>query len=160
MIRTSLVFGLALAAAPVLSGCPAANQSKELTDKDKKVTAPVEAHEHEHGPHGGEIIELGDNHGEINLESDRKVTLYILDGKVKDAVPLAETTVVLALKNGADVTKIDLKPMPLEGEKDGKSSRYQSEAPAPEAFKDVHDLKGDVTVTTAGKATTETLGGH
>jgi hypothetical protein len=159
VIRHSLVFGLALCVAPLLAGCPAANnQSKELTSTDSKTTPPVEAHAHEHGPHDGEVVELGENHGEVALEADRKATLYILDGALKNPVPLADATAVLSLKHGTETTKIDLKPMPLEGETDGKTSRFQSEGPLPEAVKDVHDIAGEVTVTVGGKATTGPVG--
>ncbi|QDT56824.1 hypothetical protein Pan44_48840 [Caulifigura coniformis] len=158
MVRQSIVLGLVLSVAPILAGCPASNQSKELTQEDAKTTAPVEAHEHEHGPHDGEIVELGEYHGEVVLENDRKVTLYVLDGAVKNAVPLAETTATLVLKNGAESTKFDLKAVPLEGETDGKSSRFQSEGPLPETVKNGHDIAGDVTLTVAGKATTGAVG--
>jgi hypothetical protein len=158
VVRQSLLLGLVLSVAPLLSGCPAANTSKELTDADKKSTAPVDAHAHEHGPHDGEVVELGEYHGEVVLEKDRKATLYVLDSELKNAVPLAETTAVLVLKTGMESTKIDLKAMPLEGETDGKSSRFQSEGPLPEAIKDGHDIAGDVTLTIAGKATTGTVG--
>ena len=155
MVRQSLLLGLALSVAPCLTGCPAGTNSKELTDKDTKPTAPVEAHAHEHGPHDGEVVELGANHGEVVLEKDRKATLYILDGALKNAVPMAETTAVLNLKDG---TKIDLKAMPLEGETDGKTSRFQSEGPLPDAIKDGHDIAGEVIVTTAGKETKGEVG--
>jgi hypothetical protein len=155
VVRQSLLLGLALSVAPCLTGCPASNNSKELTDKDAHKTAPVEGHAHEHGPHDGEVVELGANHGEVVLEKDRKATLYILDEALKNPVPLAETTAVLALKDG---TKVDLKAMPQDGETDGKSSRFQSEGPLPEAIKDVHDIAGEVIVTTAGKETKGEVG--
>jgi hypothetical protein len=155
VVRQSLLLGLALSVAPCLTGCPASSTSKELTEKDTKSTAPVEGHAHEHGPHDGEIVELEPNHGEVCLEKDRKATLYILDGAIKNAVPMADTTAVLKLKDG---TSVALKAMPLEGETDGKSSRYQSEGPLPEAIKDVHDIAGEVIVTTAGKETKGEVG--
>jgi hypothetical protein len=158
VVRQSLLLGLALSVAPFLAGCPAGTKSKELTDKDTKSTAPVDDHGHEHGPHDGEVVELGANHGEVVLEKDRKATLYILDGDLKNAVPLAETTAVLMLKQGTESTKFDLKAMPLEGEADGKSSRFQSEGPLPEAIKDGHDIVGEVIVTTAGKETKGEVG--
>ncbi len=158
MVRQSLVLGLALTVVPLLAGCPASNESRELGSADAKSTAPVEAHAHEHGPHDGEVVELGDNHGEVVLEADRKATLYILDGDLKNAVPLADATAVLVLKHGSESTKIELKPMPMDGETDGKTSRFQSEGPLPDYIKDGHDIAGDVTVTTGGAATTGHVG--
>jgi hypothetical protein len=158
VVRQSLLLGLALFVAPLLAGCPAGNKSTELTDAHKTDTAPVEDHAHEHGPRGGEVVELGDYHGEVVLESDRKATLYILDGELKNAVPLADATAVLVLKHGGESTKIDLKAMPQDGEADGKTSRFQSEGPLPEAIKDGHDIAGDVNVTTAGNTLTGKVG--
>lgn len=158
VVRQSLVLGLALSVAPFLAGCPAENKSKELTSSDTKSTAPVEAHAHEHGPHDGEVVELGDNHGEVVLEKDRKVTVYILDGKLEKAVPLPEASAFLALKVGSESSKIDLKAMPQDGETDGKTSRFQSEAPLPESIKDGHDIAGRLTVTSAGKPVSGDVG--
>jgi len=158
VVRQSLLLGLALSVGSLLAGCPASNQSKELTDADKKDTHPVEAHAHEHGPHDGEVVELGEYHGEVVLEGDRKATLYILDGAVKNAVPLADATAVLVLKHGAESTKFDLKALPQTGEADGKTSRFQSEGPLPESIKDGHDIAGEVVVTIAGKETKGAVG--
>jgi hypothetical protein len=111
-----------------LAGCNSGTGDyKQVTDKDTKETpAVIDDHHHDHGPHGGHVLELGEHHGEIALEADRKLTLYVLDGDVKNAVPLAETTALANLKIGTEMQKIDLKALPLDGEADGKSSRYQS----------------------------------
>ncbi len=158
MVRQSLVLGLALSVAPFLAGCPAAQNSKELTSSDAKTTPPVEAHAHEHGPHDGEIVELEPNHGEVVLEKDRKVTLYILDGELKNAVPLADATAFLVLKTGTESKQYDLKALPLDGETDGKTSRFQSTEALPESIKDGHDIAGRVTVTVGGKQTSGEVG--
>ena len=137
-------------------GCPAKSggEFKELTEKDAKETAPVEGHDHhEHGPHEGHIVELGDYHGEIVLEGDRKLTLYILDGEVKNAVPLAGATAQANLKIGEEAKSIPLAALPLDGEADGKSSRYQSAEALPESVKDIEAVAGEISLTVDGKPT-------
>jgi hypothetical protein len=106
------------------------------------------------------VVELGEQHGEVVLEADRKLTLYILDGDVKNAVPLADTTAVANLKVGTDIQKIELAALPLDGEKDGKTSRFQSAAPLPEAIKDMEGVEGEIALTIAGKGVTGAIEHH
>jgi hypothetical protein len=137
-------------------GCTSdTGQYKELTEKDAKETKPVEAHEHEHehGPHEGHIVELGAYHGEIVLEGDRKLTLYILDGDVKNAVPLAGATAQANLKIGEEAKAVPLAALPQDGETDGKSSRYQSAEALPESVKDIEAVVGEISLTVDGKPT-------
>jgi hypothetical protein len=145
-----------------LAGCDSGTTDyKQVTDKDTKETpAVIDAHDHDHGPHGGHVLELGEHHGEIALEADRKLTLYILDGDVKNAVPLADTTALANLKIGTEMQKVELKALPQDGEADGKTSRFQSAEPLPESVKDIEDLTGDVTLTIAGKGITAPIEHH
>jgi hypothetical protein len=145
-----------------LAGCNSeSGDFKKVSDKDTKETpAVIDDHDHDHGPHGGHVIELGEHHGEIALEADRKLTLYVLDGDVKNAVPLADATALANLKIGTEMQKIELKALPQDGEADGKSSRFQSAEPLPESVKDIEDLTGDVTLTVAGKGTTGPIEHH
>jgi hypothetical protein len=161
-VRSISLETVALCGLLMLVGCNSdTGNYKQVTDKDAKETAPViDDHHHDHGPHGGHVLELGEYHGEIALEADRKLTLYVLDGDVKNAVPLAETTAVANLKIGTEMQKVELKALPLEGEADGKSSRFQSAEPLPESVKDIEDLTGDVTLTVAGKGVTGPIEHH
>lgn len=54
-------------------------------------TGKKEEHAHEHGPHGGEVLEVGEEIAHIELVHDEKagkMTLYILgkDGKTAEAI--------------------------------------------------------------------------
>ncbi len=116
MIRSMLLL-MTLAAAGC--GSPAAN-------------APVaETHEHEHdhtaGPHGGSIIELGDNHAElVHDDASGTVTVYILDGAAAANVPVEAAEAKINVTHDGAGEQFVLKASPLEGEPEGKSSRFVS----------------------------------
>lgn len=145
-----------------LTGCGSGSgEYRQLSDKDAADTPPVaDSHHHDHGPNGGHVIELGDHHGEVTLAANRKLTLHILDGALKNAVPLADATAVANLKIGGETTQVALVAAPLDGETDGKTSRFQSAEPLPETVKDLEDVGGDVTLTIGGKATTGAIEHH
>ena len=86
---------------------------------------------HEHpteGPHGGHLIELGNEeyHAELlHDESTHTVTIHLLDGPAKQAVavPLNEITLQL-FQNGQFVT-YGLKAVPEPGDASGAASRFE-----------------------------------
>ncbi|SFJ05152.1 hypothetical protein [Planctomicrobium piriforme] len=135
--------GLAL-----MLGCPDQGQTYRELDKKDDVTntAPAD-HHHDHGagPHGGHIIELGKYHGEVTVSPERIITLFILGGDAKTAVPLAKATASLHAHLGMEEKEIPLTASPQEGETDGKTSRFIAVAEiVPESIKDIEDLKGEV----------------
>jgi hypothetical protein len=80
-------------------------------------------HDHGEGPHGGVIIEFGKYHGEFTVSHPNKeVTIYILSGNLKKAVPIDSKKLLLSIKEPK--FQVDLLPSPLPEEKDGKSSRF------------------------------------
>ncbi len=84
-------------------------------------------HEHAHGdpPHGGTLIELGEEeyHGELVHDQEAgTVTVYILDGHVENAVPIAAEEITIS----AQSQSYTLKAQPQEGEAQGQSSRFVS----------------------------------
>jgi hypothetical protein len=120
----ALVFGLAAV------GCEKAAPTSAPTGGDKKTVGKGDAHkeegdDHDHGPgpHGGTVIELGKYHGEFVVDHKKKeATVYILAGNVKTPVPLKAEKVELTITK--PMFQVEMKPMPLEGEKDGASSRF------------------------------------
>ncbi len=69
---------------------------------DRKTPAVVaeHAHAHVHGPHDGELIELGDEeyHAELIHDDEAgKVTIYILDGAHEKAVPIEAGTITIKM---------------------------------------------------------------
>lgn len=88
-----------------------------------KPTAKAHAHP-EHGPHGGTLIEWGDEefHGEFTVDHEKKETVvYVLDGsaaKAPDLRPEDITEMVLVLKNVTPQVRIELRYDPeRSGEK-------------------------------------------
>lgn len=87
----------ALLAAFWLVGCgPTTKKAEKNGDK-----AEEHAHEHDHselGPHGGHLVELGEEeyHAEWGHDDESgKITVWILDGNAKGNVPIAAESVVI-----------------------------------------------------------------
>ena len=105
-----------------LAGCgsPAAN-------------APVaeEGHDHDHdhaaGPHGGTILELGEYHGElVHDDVAGTVTVYILDGAATANVPVDAKEATINITREGLAKQFPLAATPVEGEAEGKTSRFVS----------------------------------
>jgi len=145
---------------PLMMGCPKEGETyRKLGEKDDVTnTTPDDHHHHDAGPHGGHIIELGDYHGEVSLDKDRVLTLYILGGDAATAAPVTDATAKVRAKVGTAQKEIPLKAAPLDGETDGKTSRFTAAADqVPTEIIDVEDLAGDVILVIAGKETVGTI---
>jgi hypothetical protein len=95
---------------------PASNESKKAHAHD---------HEHEAGPHGGHIIEFAGLHAEFcKEESKKKITLYILDEALKEAVPVETESLSISFKKPA--IQVEFKAEPTEKDPKGKSSRFSA----------------------------------
>ena len=86
-------------------------------------------HDHGHeGPHGGHVIEFGTEkyHGElVHDDASGTVSIYLLDGKVKNAMPVDAAEVTLNLVIDGKPQQYKLPAAPLDGEPEGKSSRFE-----------------------------------
>jgi len=110
------VLGFALVA-----GCGRpATQTKAPVNKDDH----DEHDEHGPGPHKGTVIEFGGKyHGEFTVDHATKTaTVYILDVRVKNAVPVSAKTADLTIKSPA--FQVQMKASPQEGDPAGKASRF------------------------------------
>jgi len=89
-----------------------------------------ESGEHAHeagGPHGGAIIELGENHAElVHDDAAGTVTVYILDGAATKNVPVDATEATINLTHEGRGEQFKLAASPMEGEPAGRSSRFVS----------------------------------
>jgi hypothetical protein len=89
-----------------------------------------EGHEHNHpteGPHHGDLVELGNEeyHAEVVHDDDAgSVTVYILDGSAKSAVPVDATEVTLNVTHEGQPEQFKLAASPDAGDPAGKSSRF------------------------------------
>ena len=84
-------------------------------------------HGHGAGPHEGTLADWGGGkyHVEFTVDHDKKeATVYILGSDEKSATPIkaAEGKILLAITEPA--FQVELKAAPLDGEKDGLSSKF------------------------------------
>ena len=100
------LFLLALSVSVIALSLGCGPKNKGVTKENGK----TEEHDHPaEGPHGGHLVELAEpgkeNKEEYHAEwthddATGKVTVYILDGKAKETVPIAAETVVIKVKSG------------------------------------------------------------
>jgi len=111
-------------AVPCYVGCsskPAAPPAQTATEHEP---AHVSA-----GPHGGSLIELGEEeyHAElIHDDAAKTVTVYLLDGKATAGVPIEAAEIVINLKHEGRGEQFKLAASPDAGDPPGKSSRFSS----------------------------------
>ena len=91
-------------------------------------------HEHaEHGPHGGELLEVGkeEYHVEIIIDEEKKqLVVYLMDGQVKTFVALDTPFLAVNLKMAGKPVQVKLMPVPQEVDQKGFSSRFGTASPA------------------------------
>ena len=133
-------FGLAL-----FAGCSTQSDTRTFDDKDSAASAEGE-HAHEHGPNGGHILEVGEEQYHVEVvfdEAGRTLTAYILGPDAKTAFPIAGKEIDFDLEIGDKEHEIPLAAKPLDGEEEGKSSRFVAEGKAiPDSIKKESDLNG------------------
>lgn len=126
MRRISLVAMLAMGLLGGAVGCDGGKSDYKKADDLKKAPAVHDDHGHgEKGPHGGSIVELGEEefHAEIVLDHDAHILrVFVLGKDAKTAEPIAATEITVAVEGKDAVT---LKAAPQEGDGDGKASRFE-----------------------------------
>ncbi|NNJ24858.1 hypothetical protein [Alienimonas chondri] len=145
MRRSTLIPSLALAPAYLLActltiGCAPEEDDAVVTD-----TPPVggddhadhEGHDHgdghpTKGPHGGSLIELGDEeyHGELVHDVENgQVLIYVLDGAAKEEVMVDAPEATVNLSHDGERKTFTLAASPPEGGDDGSASLFVSTDP-------------------------------
>ena len=132
----SLAAGLALSAAVV--GCaPEADETPVTTDAppalDPHAGGDHDAHPTE-GPHGGGLIELGDEeyHGELihdrssSDEGAGTVTIYLLNDHADEAAPIDAAELTVVVTHDGNRKSFKLAADPDAADPAGKSSRFVS----------------------------------
>lgn len=109
-----------------MSGCG----SKASKTSTPAAGAAAEDHGHaSQGPHGGSLIELGNEEYHAELVHDDKagsVTVYILDSAAKASVPIEAADVTINLKHEGRGEQFKLAASANPGDAAGKSSRFAS----------------------------------
>lgn len=125
---------LACALVAMTTGCSETKPTP--SPAPKATTTGHEGHSHEthahadHGPHGGDLVELGkeEYHAEVvHDDATGKVTVYVLGSDAKKAEPIEATTVTINVKHDGKGEQFQLAAAPQEGDGEGKSSRFVSE---------------------------------
>lgn len=132
-LLSHLVLGLAVCSWSV--GCDQKGQQPVGAENSADAQQEHEhgaGHEHPaHGPHEGDLIELGDEEYHAEFVHDEKtcdVTIYVLDSSAKEAVAIEATEIVINLKHDGKPLQHRLKAEPQEGDAEGKSSRFVSKS--------------------------------
>ena len=138
-----------------LAGCGRSGDEYHPVQKGVKVQDPP--HEHEHGPHGGHLVELGEEeyHAEVVFQDKTgKITVYLLDSSAKKPNPIDAKQVTLKLTVGGKPQDFSAAAVPDAGDPQGKSSRFElaDNADIKAHIKDEEDLQGTVDVTIGKKA--------
>jgi hypothetical protein len=109
---------------PLLLGCQGSKDEPVDTGPE-----PAPAAHAEHGPHDGDLIELGEEefHGElVHDDAAGKVTIYILDGAAVKDVPIDAKEVTINVTHEGTPTQFVLAAEPQETDGEGLSSRFSS----------------------------------
>lgn len=87
-------------------------------------------HEHE-APHGGTLVELGDEFAHVELVIDAahgRLVAYVLDGEAERSVRIAQATIGVVVEGPANIANRPLELLPststLTGEKPGDASEF------------------------------------
>ena len=170
MKKTLATWTLAIVAACGFVGCDSTDKAGKGPGNGKPAADPHgdhadnlhDGHSHaEHGPHDGELIELGrgEYHAEVvHDDAAGKVTVYLLDGSAKEPVGVAEDELTLNVVAAGKTTQFKLAAVP------GGSTRTNSQFESSDAelgqALDAKDLKGRMTVTVDGKPYSGELTAH
>lgn len=147
---TSLARVFCLLSVGLLCGC---NPHAAKPPATNKPPAANTEHAHaDHGPNGGELIELGNEeyHAEL-LHDDKSVTIQILGSDAKKSVPIDATEVTINLTHDGKPEQFKLTAEPAQGDPQGQSSKFVSKDA--ELAKHIADEKAQVklVVTIASK---------
>ena len=88
--------------------------------------------EHEHpsaGPHGGELIELGNEEYHAEIVHENEAVVYLLDGAAKSAVAIDAPEMVLNLSHDGKAEQFKLSPSRDAQDPQGKASRFTANDP-------------------------------
>jgi hypothetical protein len=99
----------------LLTGCPSSTAPTGSGPNEASQSGHEhgDGHDHDHahnGPHGGHIIEIGDEeyHAEWTHDESGKVTVYVLDAAMKNDVPVEGETININVKLGDNAKQYTL----------------------------------------------------
>ncbi|MEX2170824.1 MAG: hypothetical protein WD851_16020 [Pirellulales bacterium] len=144
---TTLVVGLTLA------GCGSADKEQPADPGHGEAGHDEHAHPTT-GPHGGSLIELGNEEYHAELVHDDAagtVTIYVLDSAAKASVPIDATDVTINLTHDGQGEQFKLTASADQGDPTGKSSRFVSSDAELAKDLDREDAAPQLVITINGK---------
>lgn len=172
MIRTLQTASgiLVVAALVALPGCGGSQPPAEKTPTAESGHSEGDGHDHgddtahahpTEGPHGGHLIELGNEeyHAELlHDEGTQTVTVHLLDAAAKQPVAISQTEIALQLFQGGQFVKYALKAVRGPGDPQGAASRFEVvDAALCDALCHEDEARGRLQVTINGKPYTGTI---
>lgn len=109
------------------ANAPTANTADDHGHEHAGGTGHQEGHGHGAGPHDGTLADWGGGkyHVEFTVDHDKKeATVYVLGSDEKTPAPVKTADGTLLLTINEPSFQVTLTAAPLDGETDGKSSRY------------------------------------
>ncbi|WP_372896743.1 hypothetical protein [Stieleria sp.] len=159
-MKTTFTCFSAVALAVLLTGCNSSTNppTSATGDPDTGSHASTDTHDDhghpEHGPHGGELVELGKEafHAELVHGADG-ISMYVLDSSATKPVPIAADKLVVSLKHDGQVASFDLSANPDTNDPPEQSSRFTSVDEKLDQWLDA-GAEGAVTIEIEGKSYT------
>jgi Flp pilus assembly protein TadD len=147
---------ICLAVALALSGCqssPTETNAPTASAPSPSAEAAKKEAEHEHSaPHGGALIELGEEFAHVEIVLDAatgKLTAYALDGEAEKAVRIKQSEIEVAVENTAVTIKLAGVANALTGETADDTSEFSGQS---ERLKGATDFDGIIkTISIKGK---------
>lgn len=139
-------------------GCKKARrdaESSQVSATAVRNSADAGHHAHpEHGPRGGELIELGQEayHAEL-VHGKSGISIYLLDGSATQAVPIAAKSLMISMKHGGRVKQFALAAAPDSNVPAGRCSRFVSTDPQLDQWMD-GGAEGAIVIRINGKSYT------
>jgi len=155
--------GLYIAAilSAVLAGCNSKNETGTTVASVTQRHHQGDGHahstgEHSHtGPHGGHLIELGSDeafHAElVHDDAKHRVTVFVLDGKAKDNVPISQPELLVNIVSGGNPKQFKLAAISQANEQRDMASCFQVEDEELCKALDAKNSKGRLAVSISGK---------
>ena len=113
----------------IISGCGGGAPATTVSSYAENEHDHAHGHEHaDHGPHGGDLIELGSDeyHAEVVHQEGGKLGVYILDGKAVATVAIDAGEITLNVVVDGKPAQYPLIASPTEADAAGKSSLFVS----------------------------------
>ena len=152
------------------SGC---NSSKPIPAADEHSHAADGEHNHDHaghdhdhtsaGPHGGQIIELGEEeyHAEfLHDDSRQKIGVHMLDSSAAKPAPIDATSIVINCMVAGKPAQFTLNAVAQEGEAAGTASYFELVSKELSDALDAEGANPRLNVTISGKPYVGEAGAH